>query len=130
MSNLIKFLSASGGLLLVATSYLHYTGTAMVKKGLAGTDLSGFLMDGLPTIWMVFSWHLLIIAIPLFLAAIFKPQWLLLVTVYGALVTTGDFLWVFSVTGWFAGTFLLASCVVVLVVSAWLQVKQQQMATS
>jgi len=118
-----RILAGVSGLLLLATAYLHSTGTSMVRSALAGAELSEFLTRALPTIWFVFSWHLVVVAVPLLVAAFLGTRWLLPVTVFCGAVTLGDFFWVFSVARWFPGTFLLVSVVLLLVVSAIVQLR-------
>lgn len=118
-----RILAGIGGLLLLATAYLHSTGTSMVRNALTVAELSEFLTRALPAIWMVFSWHLVVMSVPLLAAAFVRAHWLLPVTVFCGVVAFGDFLWVFSVAQWFPGTYLLVSVVLLLVISVFFQLR-------
>ena len=121
-----RVLAGISGLLLLATAYLHSTGTSTVRDGLGEAEISEFLKQTLPTAWMVFSWHLAVVAVPLRLGSIRSSRWLFPVTVFCGAVTLGDFFWVFSAAGWFPGTYLLISVVALLLVSAVVQVRARR----
>ena len=126
MITLARILAGISGLLLLATAYLHSTGTSMVRNALSGQEISEFLMQALPTIWMVFSWHLAVMAVPLLVTAFLKTRWLFVITIFCGTVALGDFFWVFSAAGWFPGTYLLISVVLLLVISAILQFREER----
>ena len=123
MLAIARILVGTSGLLLLATAYLHSTGTSMIRTALSGLELSEFLMRALPTIWMVFSWHLVVLAVPLLVTAFLSNRWLLPVTMFCGAVTLGDFFWVFSVARWFPGTFLLICVVILLAISVLAQLR-------
>ena len=126
MLAIARILTGISGLLLLATAYLHSTGTNMVRTALSGLEISEFLARALPTIWIIFSWHLVVLAVPLLVTAFTSTRWLLPVTIFCGVVTLGDFLWVFSVARWFPGTFLLISVVFLLVISVFIQLRRNR----
>ncbi|MDJ0656138.1 MAG: hypothetical protein QNJ40_18390 [Xanthomonadales bacterium] len=79
--------------------------------------MSAFFAQALPVIWLFFSWHLIVLSIPLLWASIAKPAWFLQAAFFCGLVALGDFFWVYSVTGWFPGTVLLSIVVASLAVT-------------
>jgi len=95
-------------MLLVATAYYHSTGLAGLEDALSNTSLPIFLVEGIPVLWLFFSWHLFVVAVPLLWLAVRLPNWSVPVALFCGVVVLGDFLWVFSVAGWFPGTIVLA----------------------
>ena len=120
-----RILAALGGLLLVAVSILHYTGYADLQKVLSTVEITGFFGQAIPTIWLVFSWHLIVIAIPVLWSALFQPSWYVPALIFCSLVTLGDFFWVFSAVGWFPGTIALLGVVILLVFAAIMRIREQ-----
>ena len=94
--------------LLLATSYFHSTGLAGLEDALSKTSLPEFLIEGIPILWLFFSWHLFVVAVPLLWLAVRPPSWSLPIALFCGVVVLGDFIWVFSVAGWFPGTIVLA----------------------
>ena len=95
-------------MLLLATSYFHSTGLAGLEDALSNTSLPTFLIEGIPILWLFFSWHLFVVAVPLLWLAVRLPSWSLPIALFCGVVVLGDFIWVFSVAGWFPGTIALA----------------------
>lgn len=112
-----RALAGLSGILLLATAYLHSTGTNDVRRVLSDAEVQGFFAEALPVIWLFFSWHLVAIAVPMLWAAITNPGWFLPALVFCGLVALGDFLWVYSVAGWFPGTVILLLVFVALLVT-------------
>ena len=96
------------GLLLLADAYLHSTGVDGLERVLSTTNIPGFYARALPTLWIFFSWHLIVVALPLLWSAISNPQWFLPVSVFCGFVVLGDLFWVYSAAGWFPGSVILA----------------------
>ncbi len=107
MPTAAKALAGLSGLLLLAVAYLHSTGTNRLREALSSSNVPEFFEEALPTIWLFFSWHLAVIAIPLLWASLTGPRWFLPASIFCAAVALGDFFWVYSVAGWFPGTVLL-----------------------
>ncbi len=112
------FLSSA---LLIATAVVHYLATDMVQSALATVDISPFLKQALPTLWLVFSWHLIVIAVLLLLSSYLPSRPKRLAYWLFVMVVSVDFCWVFSVAGWFSGTFLLIAAAILLFVSSVMQ---------
>lgn len=103
-----RLLAALSSVLLLIVAYLHTLGLPGVRKALAEGQIEGFFGAALPVIWLFFSWHLLVMAVLLLWAALTRPIWFLPAMIFAGAVTLGDFLWVYSVAGWFPGTIGLA----------------------
>jgi hypothetical protein len=104
---LVRILSGVCAILLIITAYYHSTGVEEVNSTLVSAEISGFFAKAIPTQWLFFSWHLAALSIPLIWAALSNPNWFLPAAIFCTTVTFGDFLWVFSVAGWFPGTMIL-----------------------
>lgn len=102
-----RALAGLSGLLLLVDAYLHSTGAAPVREALAGAEIPEFFAQALPIIWLFFSWHLVVVAVPLLWASITNPPWFLPASIFCGVVALGDFFWVYSVGGWFPGTVVL-----------------------
>jgi polyferredoxin len=114
VTTLVRILSGLCGILLLITAYYHSTGFEGVKSALSSAGISGFYADALPMQWLFFSWHLATLSIPLIWAALSGPSWFLPAAVFCMAVTFGDFMLVFSVAGWFPGTYILFVVAIVL----------------
>lgn len=112
---LVRILSGLCGILLLVTAYYHSTGFEGVNSALASSGLSGFYAEALSMQWLFFSWHLAALSVPLIWAALSNPGWFFPATIFCLAVTFGDFLWVFSVAGWFPGTYILFGVALMLV---------------
>ena len=108
-----RVLTAISAVILLAVSALHMTGSTMVVTAVEGASFSEFLTGALPVVWWHFSWHLFLIALPLLWAALKTPSWFLSATLFICIIVITDFLWVFSIAGWFPGTIMLAMAVCV-----------------
>ncbi|MBT8052835.1 MAG: hypothetical protein HKN57_06755 [Xanthomonadales bacterium] len=95
--------------LLVGTAYYHSTGLAGLEEAISDTSLPTFLAKGIPILWLFFSWHLIVVSVPLLWLAVRLPNWSVPVALFCGVVVLGDFMWVFSVAGWFPGTIVLAA---------------------
>jgi len=107
-----RTLAGLSGLLLLVDAYLHSTGTYRVKEVLNTTQIPEFFAQAFPILWLFFSWHLVVIAVPLLWASITSPRWFLPASAFCGVVVLGDFFWVYSVAGWFPGTVVLLLAVV------------------
>ena len=113
-----RVLSCTSALLLIATAYLHSTGTEGVRELLAANNITGFFGEALPVIWLFFSWHLVILATPLVWASITNPHWFFPASAFCSVIVIGDFFWVYSIAGWFPGTIILCCTIVSLITTA------------
>lgn len=109
-----RALSGICGLLLLGTAYLHYAGLEDLNATLVSAGISGFFAEALPVLWLFLSWHLVALSVPLIWAAVSNPTWFLPAVVFCTAVTVGDFLWVYSVAGWFPGTIILSAVAITL----------------
>ena len=116
MRIIARALAGMSGLLLLADAYLHSTGTADVRAALEGAQLSDFFGHALPIVWLFFSWHLAVVAVPMLWASLTNPSWFLPAAVFCGAVALGDFFWVYSAAGWFPGSLILAAVAVALAV--------------
>lgn len=99
-----RVLAGLGAIVLLAIAYLHSTAYSEVQTILAQAGVEGFFGAALPVMWMFFSWHLVVIALPMLLGAITNPPWFLPAAIFCGTVVLVDFFWVYSITGWFPGT--------------------------
>ena len=111
MLTLARVLGGLSGLLLLLTAYFHSTGIDGVRAAVEKAQMTGFFAEAFPVLWLFFSWHLMVIAMPLLWAAIKSPSWFFQACIFCGLVALGDFFWVFSLAGWFPGTIILLSVV-------------------
>ncbi len=102
-----RTLAGLSALFLLVDAYLHSTETGAIREALAGAEIPEFFAQALPMIWLFFSWHLVVFALPLLWAAISNPTWFLPASIFCGVVALGDFFWVYSVAGWFPGTAIL-----------------------
>lgn len=123
MAAISRALVGLGGLLLLATAYLHSTGLEPLEQALSTAALPEFFADAIPVQWLFFSWHLLVLAAVLLTAAAAHPRWYLPAVAFCGLVTLGDFFWVFHVAGWFPGTVVLLGVAALLLVAAVLKAR-------
>jgi hypothetical protein len=114
VTTLARFLTGICGVLLLIVAYLHSLGFEDLNATLASSGVSGFFAEALPMQWLFFSWHLSVIAVLLIWVALSSPKWSLPAAIFCTAITFGDFLWVFSVAGWFPGTMILFGVAVVL----------------
>ena len=110
---------------MLADAYLHSTGTSEVRQALSGADVPAFFAEALPTIWLFFSWHLVVVAIPLLWASVRNPPWFLQASIFCGFVALVDFFWVYSVAGWFPGTLVLLLVVAGLMITTLLLLRGQ-----
>ena len=118
MHKIPRALAAVSAIFLLATAYLHSTGTNDVRKTLSEAAVQGFFADALPIIWLFFSWHLVAMAVPMLWAAVTNPRWFLPASIFCGTVALGDFFWVYSVAGWFPGSILLLLVVAALAITS------------
>ena len=114
MKSLIRVLAGTCGILLLVTAYYHSTGYDEVKSIIASADVSGFFAEAIPAQWLLFSWHLAVLSIPLIWSALRFPTWFLPASIFCFIVSVGNFLWVYLVAGWFPGTIILFAVALVL----------------
>ena len=120
MIKLPRVLAGLSGLLLLTDAYFHATGAGAVRDALNNAEVVTFFAEALPVIWLFFSWHLVVMAMPMLWAAIANPGWIMPAAIFCGVVALGDFFWVYSVAGWFPGTLILLLVVVSLGITAFL----------
>ncbi|MGJ8662102.1 MAG: hypothetical protein ACSHWU_00565 [Marinicella sp.] len=123
MNILSRGLAGVGGLLLLMTAYYHSTGLTPLQDALAKTQLPTFFVQVVPVQWMFFAWHLTALAIPLLWASARNPYWFLPAVIFCGVVVLGDFIWVYSATGWFPGTVVLLTVAVMLWIASFLSIR-------
>ena len=106
---LCRSLVGAGAVLVACVSALHSTGTEAVRKAVSLVELSAFMTQSMPVLWIHFSWHLGAIGAALAWNALAAPRAFRAITAFCAVIVLGDFLFVFSIAGWFLGTYGLAT---------------------
>lgn len=125
MQVVARVLAGISAVLLLVNSYHHSTGIESLSDVLASSDVPDFFVAALSAQWLFFSWHLAAISVPLLWAALSNPSWFLAATIFCCAVSLGDFFWVYSVAGWFSGSFILLAVVLALVVTSALLVRRK-----
>ena len=117
-----RILTALSAILLLVTAYYHSTGLESVVQAVESVSLPPFLSQAIPGLWVFFSWHLTVLAVPLLWAATQVPSWFLPATVFCGVVVLGDFVLIYRIAGWFPGTgLLLFTAICLLTVSIMLK---------
>jgi len=105
--------------MLIATAAFHATGYSSIASQIESSSAPNFLKKAVPTLWLFFAWHLLVVAVGSIAAArLGRAAGPVLVGC--AVVVVGDFFWVFSIAGLFAGDVLLLIASLLLFVGGWL----------
>lgn len=113
-----RSLASLAALLLLIVAYYHSTGHAAIVSAVNASNMDAFFIAAAPALWMFFSWHLAVMALALSWGAVSNAIWLRAACIFVALVSIGDFFFVFSLAGWFPGTYLLLAIVVFLGLAA------------
>ena len=94
--------------LLLAIAAFHATGHSFVAREIEASSVAPFVKSAVPTLWLFFSWHLTAVALASG-AALFAAHENTRRAILGgcAIIVVVDFVWVFTIAGWFPGTVLL-----------------------
>src|SRR5262249_52724057 len=105
--------------MLIATAAFHASGYSSIASQIESSSAPSFLKRAMPTLWLFFAWHLLVLAVgSIFALRLGRAAGPVLLAC--AVVVVGDFCWVFSIAGLFAGDVLLLIASLFLFVGGWL----------
>lgn len=100
-------LTVAGAMVLLSIAVFHATGTPLVSRALTRANVTPFVRDAMPKLWLFFSWHLIALALAALGSTRTPPATTRLILTGAALVAIVDVGWVVSVAGIFAGSVLL-----------------------
>ena len=107
MKRFAAFLVICGAAILVATAAFHASGYEFVASEIEASSVAPFVKRAVPTIWLFFSWHLVAIASGAVGALLAVRHAAKPILIACSVVTAVDFIWVYSIAGFFVGTLLL-----------------------
>jgi hypothetical protein len=119
--NVSRWAIGAAGVILVGTACLHAIGYRPLIEQLVASRIHPPWLAGVKGLWLVFSFHLIILG-ALFLAAAIRPSWVAKpVLLIAGLVPATDTVVLFAFVGVFVGTVLLglAALLVYVGVTLW-----------
>jgi len=118
-----RWLVAGAGILLVATAAVHAAGYPSVSSTMLASGLHPSVVAAVRALWLMFSVHLVLLAIVVILAAGVSGG--RRVVLGCALIPAADTAVLLRFVGWFVGTFGLAAATVLLVLGGLLSTKEE-----
>jgi hypothetical protein len=118
-----RWLIIGGGILLVATAAFHAAGYPSVSGTLLASSLDPSLVAAVRALWLMFSVHLVLLAIVVILARSVSGARRIVLAC--ALIHAADTALLLRFVGWFVGTFCLAGATVLLVLGGLLWRRQE-----
>lgn len=116
---LARWLVVAAGIILAGTAAFHATGYATVSNAIQASGAKPFLVAAVRALWLMFSAHLVLLAIVVVLASgVPRARPILLAC---GLIPAVDTVLLFHFAGLFIGTVSLAVAAVLLVVGGMLQ---------
>jgi len=115
-----RVLAGIGGAILLITAVFHGTGLLSVKSVLAQSSIDPEWASVLSGLWVFVSWHWLVIAAPSVWFAIRNSGNGRSMLFFCGIVAFGDFWWVLTLAGFFAGTALLLLASLCLLAGGWM----------
>jgi hypothetical protein len=118
-----RWLITGAGILLVATAAVHAAGYPAVSRTILASGLDPSLVAAARALWLMFSVHLVILAVVVILAGSVSGGRRIVLA--SALIPAADTALLLRFVGWFVGTFGLAAATVLLVLGGLLWTKRQ-----
>jgi len=118
-----RWLITGAGILLVATAAIHAAGYPSVSSTMLASGVNPSLVAALRALWLMFSVHLVLLAIVVILASNVSGGRRIVLAC--ALIPAADAALLLRFVGLFVGTFGLAAATVLLVVGGLLRTKQE-----
>jgi hypothetical protein len=122
-SQMSRWLIIGAGILLIATAGFHAAGYPSVSNTILASGLNPSLVEPLRALWLMFSMHLVMLAIVVILARSVSGARRIVLAC--ALIIAADTALFLRFVGLFVGTFGLAAATVLLVLGGLLWTRQE-----